>query len=471
MENDSLTFSYPVTTSFTMSTNESADQGGTESTPSPTIELPLGIEAFAPLLFIELLIMVPCNLALMALVIKARKVNNNTNIYLFSLAISGLLKSVILFNLMVVVFTRRWIFGREMCYINDFLFRLAIFPILLIHALVSRDRYNAIRDPLNHWKVSTKKTYVLSFTVWVVSGVLALGSVLWYVLRTPLSNDPLNGLECFFGLDMLQGDYSVSLFEVVASMFIIPWVISLSIFTLWHYFLVLRQLHTLTKLRSQFRVLSNSTILKVNGQDKPLHCTAEERAAKSLALTFLLEFICSVTSLSIIAILSALLILRYTSMKNTFSAIIVLALSILILPGINPVILALSNKRFRNRVKGLLKCELRPELEESHDYGHLEETDEIRLPSVAAPTISKRHSIHFIHKIENGGSRRPEQDSVQGSVDNQEEEETMSKAHSKRTGSIATVHGVRIELNGAKENQPSPKHNVVVDAWKEIGEQ
>ena len=451
----------------------------TTSTHPPIIELPFGVEAFAPVLLLEFITVVVCNLILMALIIKARKVNNNTNTYLFSLSISGLLESINLFSLTVTVFTRRWVFGRELCYINDLLFRLTYFPILLTHALVSRDRYKAIKDPLNYWKVSTKKTYILNIGVWIVSAILALGSVIWYVVRTPLSKGRLTGLECFYGLDLFQGEFMVSFIEVTAiSVFNILWMTFLSVFTVWHYFLVLRELHTLTKLRSQFRVLSNSSILKVNGRDKPLHCTAEERAAKSLALMFLFQFICSFISLSIITILGVLMLMsKYDSKKGTFSPIIILALIIYTLPGINPVVLALSNKRFRKRIKGLLKCELKPENEESHDnYGHLNETDDMQFPSTGMYGFSKRQSLIFLHKTNiNSSSSQSHMTEQSGSKQDEnmmQSENNLGDNLKKRSASVATIRAVdvRIEVhrNTLSDNRSPPS---IMNAWKDINDQ
>ena len=430
-----------------------------------TVELPFGIETFAPILMLELIMVVICNLVLMALVIKARKVNNNTNIYLFSLSMSSLLESIGLFTLTVTVFTRRWLFGRELCYVNDFLFRLTFFPILPTHALVSRDRYKAIKDPLNYWKVSTKKTYVLISIVWTVSGVLSLASLIWHAVRTPIPSGPLRGVECFFSLHLLQAEFTVSLIEILAiSLFNGLWLISLSVYTMWHYVLVLRELHTLAKLRSQFRVLSNSSILKVNGQDKPLHCTAEERAAKSLALMFLFEFLCSLTSLVIISILGLMSLTSHEN-KNTskFSAAIVLLLSIYILPGINPLILAVSNKRFRKRIRGLLKCELTPELEESNDYHHLDETDTVQLPSTGhgVSGTTKRRSL-FVNRSKNSDNQCRPESSLNVQETGSTCEEVKTKVPSKRNASVATIGAVDIRI---KESANQSKDNNIVNAW------
>ena len=449
MDNTSISFATTRSSFDALYNSTATDQGLDAST---TIELPFGIETFAPILMLELITVVTCNLVLMALVIKARKVNNNTNIYLFSLSFSSLLQSINLLCLMITVVARQWIFGREFCYINDFIFRLSFFPILPFHALVSRERYKVIKDPLKYSKASTKKAYIWNIIVWTVSSVLSLTSLIWYAVRTPLSNtQQLLGIECFFALHLIEAQHTISLVEIlVISLLNGLWLISFSVFTMWHYVMVLRELHRLTKLRSQARILSDSNILKINQHDKPLHCTAEERAAKSLARMFLFEFVCSFASLIILSVLS---LMSLISNEDSSEAAIVLLLSIYMLPGINPLILSISNKRFRKRIKGLLKCELTPEFEETNDrYHHLDETDTVHLPSTGASgahNTRRRRSLFIINKTNNEGNQARAELSnatVEADHDASEDVTTIRKVVSQRNASIATIGAVDVKI-------------------------
>ena len=447
------------------------------------VELPLGIWTFAPFLIFELVAVVTCNLILMALVIKARKVNNNTNIYLFSLSLSSLLESINLFTLVITIFARRWILGRELCYVNDFIFRIGVFPIFPINALVSRDRFKAIKDPLNYWKVSTKKTYMLNVLVWTMSILVSIISLIWYAVRTPLPNTQLLGVECYFALHLIEADFAVSLVEIlVISVFNGLWLISLSAYTMWHYVLVLKELHKLAKLRSQFCVFSDSNILKVNKQDKPLHCTAEERAAKSLALMFLFEFFCSFTSLIILCVLSLMsLVSNGNEANSSRSAAIVLLLSIYFLPGINPLILAVSNKRFRKRIKGLLKCELTPEDEGTYDYyRHLDETDLNiqlgQLQSVQEATTdggsTKRRRSLFVNKRKNSqvsGKVKSTSSNTQKKED-AKEEEVKAMIVMKRNPSVTSIAAVDVRIRESISTSVAGDSEGVSDtlyAWKD----
>ena len=71
------------------------------------------IEAFAPFILLELVVAVVSILILIALVVKAslRDVQNNTNVYLFSLGIAGLLQSFNLLTLLLTVLARKWVLG------------------------------------------------------------------------------------------------------------------------------------------------------------------------------------------------------------------------------------------------------------------------------------------------------------------------------------------------------------------------
>lgn len=455
MENASTTGF--ATTGSSLYNSTIADQG---TDGSKTVELPFGIEAFAPILMFELITVATCNLVLMALVIKARKVNNNTNIHLFSLSLSSLLQSINLFFLMVTVFSRRWLLGKEFCYINDFMFQLSFFPIRPIHALISRERYKVIKDPLKYSKMSTKRAYILNIIVWTIASILSLTSVTWYAVRNPLSNaQQLLGIECFFALHLIRAEHAISLVEIlVILLFNGLWLISLSIFTMSHYVMVLRELHKLTKLRSQARILSNSNILKINQHDKPLHCTAEERAAKSLALMFLFDFVCSFVAY---IVLSALSFMSLVWSKDPSEAAVVLVLFIYSLRGINPLILFISNKRFRKRIRGLLKCELLPEFEDTNDhYHHLDETDAIHLPSAGADTRTtrRRRSLFIINKTKSvskeASSRACGTESsntatareTEGASEDRDVAATLKVVASQRNASIATVGAIDVKM-------------------------
>jgi hypothetical protein len=82
------------------------------------------------------------NAILLALVILAciKKLNNNINIYLFSLAVGGLMGAFNLFCLLLLIVARRWVLGLFVCNTSlcVVMMYLAIFTLLFL--AISRAR-------------------------------------------------------------------------------------------------------------------------------------------------------------------------------------------------------------------------------------------------------------------------------------------------------------------------------------------
>ena len=152
-------------------------------------------------------------------------------------------------------------------------------------------------------------------------------------------------------------------------------------------------------------------------------------------------------------ILSVLSLMSVISNKDSSEAAIILLLSIYMLPGINPLILFISNKRFRKRIKGLLKCELTPEFEETNDrYHHLNETDTVHLPSAGASgahTTRRRRSLFIINKSKNEGNQAKAESSnatKEADHDASGDETNTLKVVSQRNASIATIGAVDVRI-------------------------
>jgi len=78
---------------------------GSSSSCADGSEIPVGTKAFAPFILLEILVAFASNTILTALIIKARRVQNNTNIYLFSLSTAGLMEGL------VTVIAGKWVLG------------------------------------------------------------------------------------------------------------------------------------------------------------------------------------------------------------------------------------------------------------------------------------------------------------------------------------------------------------------------
>ena len=346
-----------------ITTNCSDLQNNTEP-----IKLPNGVEAFTPFFLCLLIVTVACNITLMALILKACKVNNSINIYLFWLSVGGLLQSLSIVLLVGVTITRIWVFGPAMCIINKYVLLVTNSLLQILHLIISRDRYKAIKNPLTSHK-KTKQAYKYSAVLWIV--MCSLGLV---ILIGDIRNPPNPGVDgdtfICFGLSNKLSEFNI-LFRVLSVLTSLILVAVVAFVTLAHYICIIRELRAVEKHRANFKTSQTSPlatqVLQVNGRDKPLYTTAEERTAKSLTVIYLLQFICTgITNIS-----GFVLVILYSATDfalspegiNSFNSCILLLLAVYFIPTANPAILVFANKKFRQRVIGLLKCELNPHIE------------------------------------------------------------------------------------------------------------
>ena len=141
--------------------------------------------------------------------------------------------------------------------------------------------------------------------------------------------------------------------------------------TFANFILISIELQTLKKLRLYFMKSNESgtniKVIKINGRDKPLYCTGEERAAKSLTLAYFIQLVIILISCGMIY----LQIIRNFTLppKNTdgpnFQFYFIVNLIVQLFSCINPIFLILSNRRLRLQVKELFMCTLSPEVEAS----------------------------------------------------------------------------------------------------------
>ena len=167
---------------------------------------------------------------------------------------------------------------------------------------------------------------------------------------------------------------------------------TLILITITNFVRILLELHELKKLRLRFENQSNQTnnVVRINGRDKPLYHTREERTAKSLTLVCFIQFICTSVSyiMFYIQVIRNFVLPPEIEDGPDFQIYFIVQLAILLFPCINPVFLVLSNKRLRTRVKELFKCTLSPEMEASP----------VHLPTIinVRPKPKKTESTHAL---------------------------------------------------------------------------
>ena len=348
MENDS---------SLNVTVNESA-----------LVLVPIGAVAFAPFLLLELVAAIVSNAILLALVILAcvKKLNNNINIYLFSLAIGGLIGAFNIFCLLTLVVARRWVLGFTLCNISNFALDLYLFIFIFLYLLISRDKLKGVKDPL-HGRPTNKRAYINSFFIWVATscaGITFYFAWIWSKVRN--SSIDYGNFFCF-------AQHSVRINDrfrfILASLTVIGFLILTSttiVITIINFVRILLELRELKNLRQHFaNEIPNCKF--INGRDKPLYRTGEERTAKSLALVCFIHFSCVVVSYIMFYIQNIRNFALPPERRDgpEFQIYFVVQLTILFFPCANPVFLILSNKRLRTRVKELFKCTLSPEVEAS----------------------------------------------------------------------------------------------------------
>jgi hypothetical protein len=339
--------------------------------------LPIGAVAFAPFLLLELVAAVVSNAILLALVILAcvKKLNNNINIYLFSLAVGGLIGAIDIFCLLSLVVARRWVLDFTFCNITRFIINIYYILFFLIYFIISRDKLKAVKDPL-HGRPTNKRAYINSALIWVVSMVAGLILYAPWIWAGIQFNDIFLEAGNFicFGLTSLRVDSRIGI--IITSLFVVTfWVISsiIIVITFSNFVRISMELRELKKIRQHLTNESNqiSTPVGINGHDKPLYRTGEVRTAKSLTLIYFIQFSCVFISLG----MSYIQIIRNSVLppdnrdSPDFQIYFVVLLIIQFFPCISPIFLILSNKRLRTRVKELFKCTISPEVEASpvHD--------------------------------------------------------------------------------------------------------
>ena len=343
---------------------------------STLVLLPIGAVTFAPFLLLELVAAIVSNAILLALVILAcvKKLNNNINIYLFSLAIGGLIGAYNIFCTLTIVLARQWALRLVPCYLSRIVVITDIVFFNIIYIFISQDKLKAVKDPF-YGRPTNKRAYTKSAIIWIASA----GSGLLIGL-SPIgiasSESDLHELFIEQGYFIC---FALPNTQIMSNIrFILPTTYALSFFTvttiaiaitLSNFTRILLELQKLKKLRLRFANESRTRrVIRINQLDKPLYRTGEERTAKSLALIYSIQVSCSLISYIMYYISTIGNYIQPPPMirnRPDFPIYFIVLVIVHYLPCINPIFLILSNKRLRIRVKELFRCTLNPEVEES----------------------------------------------------------------------------------------------------------
>ena len=336
------------------------------------LQLPIGAVAFAPFLLLELVAAIVSNAILLALVILAcvKKLNNNINIYLFSLAIGGLIGAFSIFCLLSLVVARHWVLGLVICSINWYVTLFYNIFFLLMYLVISRDKLKGVKDPI-YGRPTNKKAYLNSALIWAVSSCIGLGLYLTWTFRN-LSLHETGDLYIEYGEFICFNISNQHVNEMVRLI-----ILSISAICFWlastvivavtfsNFMYILAELRKLKMFRLRFaeEIQTNKNI-RIDKLDKPLYRTGEERGAKSLTLVYFIQFSCFFISFGM-GYVQIIRTFVQSRDSPSFQFYFLTLLIIQFFPCVNPIFLILSNKRLRMRVKELFRCTLSPEMEAS----------------------------------------------------------------------------------------------------------
>ena len=326
-------------------------------------ELPaLAVIALFPAFLIELVVALISNTLLLALLVKARRVQSNTNIFLSSMVASNMLSLVPVLAMVIVLVKRRWILGEGICEVSRFFVTAIQFPNLMLHVCISRDRYYAVLR-FFEWTPYTRRTYLYVALVWVLAVVFGGAGVLAGGAEFE-GNDTANTIVSCLAPHLQraydQAAYSTAwivLFAMTGLTYVGAAVVSVV-----NYGYVLRKLLAVKSIRAHHTLENASVLINCDSRDPPIEWRSEVRTLKSVFTAFLLNVM---AFLSLYGYYAAILIksaVEGRTFDEVSDPVVLVAMMLLyLLPSVNPAVFLILNTKFRRRMRGLLRWQLWPD--------------------------------------------------------------------------------------------------------------
>lgn len=314
--------------------------------------LPALAVIFTPFVFIQLLVGLVSNLLLLTLLIKARSVQNNINVYLYSMVVNNLISLVPILLLLVTTVTKRWSFGETMCTINQAIVYMVRVPFILLHVFISRERYKAVLYFFK-WQPYTRWTHLQMAIMWVIA--LSSGGI------AVLQGNQIIGkrediISCYIPDTLV--DTTPYLFAGLIVQLVVSLIFNTSsmLFCVFHYGYIFRKLRIIKSLRHQ-----DSTNINLC-TDAPIDWSAEVTILKSMASIFSVSLISIVATTVYYTSVVAVAMIRHSNFANESMPLVFLPLlCVNFLPCISPVVLLAVNKKFRTRMKDIFHWRLKPD--------------------------------------------------------------------------------------------------------------
>ncbi|KAK6178751.1 hypothetical protein SNE40_011264 [Patella caerulea] len=272
------------------------------------------------------------NILIILTVFADKTVRKTKNIYLINLAVSDL--CITLFCMPITVGTivyRMWVYGEFLCKFTAFLPGVAVASSIFTLTAMSIDRYISIQHPTrNHWVTTPAQAVGIIFGTWLVSSIL-MGPIMYIRQIDTLSIPSMAPMK--FCIENWPQDYDRQAFSIFL-LFVIYVIPSFTLAVCYGH--VGRALCT----KELVRDTSNSSTERLFSRKK---------AAKMLILLVIIFMICwlpyNILSLCI-------------DLTQKGGSLSMLPFSLWLghaHSAINPVMYWSLNRRFRDRVRGLMK--------------------------------------------------------------------------------------------------------------------
>ena len=319
-----------------------------------TSELPTLAVIYTPIFLVQLLVGLVSNILLLTLLVKATSVKNNINVYLYSMAANNLMSLFPLLTLVVSTVTKQWVLGQTMCTINQVILYMVGISNLLLPVFISRERYRAVLHFME-WKPLTRQTYLEVGVVWIC----AIGGGMVGLLQgEQIAGKTDEVISCFTPSRWLK----YPIFPLYIAYLVLGCIMGPAalLFSVVHYVYIFRELSIVKKYHAG--VLSNIQPLWRNYQDIPIHWNSELRALNSMACVFIMTAVpFTAGSLYGTAVAAVAMAKDITFEEANIPLLHLAFMSMFLVPTAGPMVILVVNKRFRMRIKDLLRWQLKPD--------------------------------------------------------------------------------------------------------------
>ena len=327
---------------------------------SEVLQFPAIVRIFTPILMVELLVGLVSNILLLTLLVKARRFQNNVNIYLCSMAVNNLLCLFPVSTLLALTLTKQWVLGQTMCTLNQAIMYMSAMPNLMLHVFISRERYRAVLL-FFEWKPYSRRTHLELGVMWTVAVVMG---VLGVLQGSQIIGETDDIISCFAPsrLNTEKQFLPVQIITLIMGSLCGPASLLLCIV---HYMYIFRQLRIIRKVHN-----SNGILPPVlNRIEIPIQWESEVRALKSLATVFFMAVVPYIYSVNIIyAVVESIALTQQRKFSDVDSPLsFMFRFSFYFMPTSGPMVIFAVNKRFRVRIKELFKWQLNPDSATIHD--------------------------------------------------------------------------------------------------------